>query len=29
VIRHSVYYSVIREEWPEVSAKLMVELSSY
>jgi RimJ/RimL family protein N-acetyltransferase len=29
VIRHSVYYSVIREEWPQVSAKLIGDLSSY
>jgi RimJ/RimL family protein N-acetyltransferase len=29
VIRHSLYYSVIREDWPEVSAKLAADLPSY
>jgi RimJ/RimL family protein N-acetyltransferase len=28
-IQHSLYYSVIREDWPQVSAKLSAELGSY
>jgi N-acetyltransferase len=27
VVRHSVFYSVIREEWPTVSAKIIADLS--
>lgn len=28
-IRHSLYYSVIREDWPKVSAKISADLASY
>jgi RimJ/RimL family protein N-acetyltransferase len=28
VVRHSLCYSVIREEWPQVSAKLLADLAS-
>ncbi|MEV1286351.1 hypothetical protein [Micromonospora sp. NPDC049679] len=28
-IRHSIYYSVIREEWPQVRDQLEAEQSTY